>query len=53
MSDEAASMILAALRRLETGQDNLRTERAALRGGMMDRTDRLENKLTGIRTERT
>ena len=55
MSDDATSMILAALRRLEAGLGDLRTDlgdlrakMVALRGGMMDR---LENKLSGIRDD--
>ena len=44
MSDDATGMILAALRTLQAGQDDLRA-------AMMDRMGRLENKLTSIRDD--
>jgi hypothetical protein len=51
MSDEPMAAVLAALGRLEAGQASLQAGQAKLRGDLMERMDRFENKLTAIRDD--
>jgi predicted nucleic acid-binding Zn-ribbon protein len=51
MNDDALTQILAAVRRLEAGQDDLRAAVTTLRIDVMARLDRHENHLSTIRDD--